>query len=172
MNKPSPVLPIAHAGLKIMIILNWVMAAFILALLFAAPTREWIIKSLDLSGSPDAERVVWSFRMIAALGLVSVPFNYVVLKRLLAIVDSVRDGNPFVAVNASRLQTIAWCMAAVQILSMSIGALGKSISTPEHPVQLGAGFSVNSWLAVLLTFVLARVFAEGTRMREDLDGTV
>ena len=27
-------------------------------------------------------------------------------------------------------------------------------------------------LAVLLTFVLARVFAEGTLMREDLEGTV
>ena len=28
------------------------------------------------------------------------------------------------------------------------------------------------WLAVLLTFVLARVFAEGARMRDDLQGTV
>jgi hypothetical protein len=28
------------------------------------------------------------------------------------------------------------------------------------------------WLAVLLTFLLARVFAEGTLMREDLEGTV
>jgi hypothetical protein len=31
---------------------------------------------------------------------------------------------------------------------------------------------INGWLAVLLTFLLARVFAEGTRMREDLEGTV
>ena len=28
------------------------------------------------------------------------------------------------------------------------------------------------WLAVIMTFVLARVFAEGTLMREDLEGTV
>ena len=35
-----------------------------------------------------------------------------------------------------------------------------------------AGFSINGWLAVLLTFLLARVFAEGTLMREDLEGTV
>ena len=28
------------------------------------------------------------------------------------------------------------------------------------------------WLAVLLTFLLARVFAEGTLMRDDLEGTV
>jgi hypothetical protein len=37
---------------------------------------------------------------------------------------------------------------------------------------LDAGFSINGWLAVLLTFLLARVFAEGTLMREDLEGTV
>jgi hypothetical protein len=33
-------------------------------------------------------------------------------------------------------------------------------------------FSINGWLAVLLTFLLARVFAEGALMREDLEGTV
>jgi hypothetical protein len=170
MKTPSPVLPIAHTGLRIMI--NWVMAAFLLVLLFVVPMKEWIISSLDLAGSPEAGRVVLSFRLIASLGLASVPFNYIVLKRLLAIVETVRDGNPFVSLNASRLQTIAWCLAAVQVLSMVIGAIGNSISTPAHPVKLDAGFSFNGWLAVLLTFVLARVFAEGTRMREDLDGTV
>jgi len=40
------------------------------------------------------------------------------------------------------------------------------------PGPLDAGFSINGWLAVLLTFLLARVFAEGTLMREDLEGTV
>ena len=39
-------------------------------------------------------------------------------------------------------------------------------------LDLDLGFSVTPWLAVLLLFVLARVFAEGTRMRSDLDGTV
>ena len=39
-------------------------------------------------------------------------------------------------------------------------------------LDLDAGFSINGWLAVLLTFLLARVFAEGTLMREDLEGTV
>jgi hypothetical protein len=31
---------------------------------------------------------------------------------------------------------------------------------------------VTGWLAVLLLFVLARVFDYGTRMRDDLEGTV
>ena len=100
------------------------------------------------------------------------PLNYVVLKRLLAIVETVREGDPFVAANASRLQTIAWSLLALQLFSLVIGAIGKAVSTPAHPVHLDAGFSINGWLAVLLTFLLARVFAEGTLMREDLKGTV
>jgi Protein of unknown function (DUF2975). len=81
-------------------------------------------------------------------------------------------GDPFVAANASRLQTIAWALLALQLFSLVIGAIGKAVSTPAHPVHLDAGFSINGWLAVLLTFLLARVFAEGTLMREDLKGTV
>jgi hypothetical protein len=100
------------------------------------------------------------------------PLSYVVLKKLLAIVETVRAGDPFVATNAQRLRAIAWALFTLQILSIVIGAIGKSVSTPAHPVHLDAGFSINGWLAVLLTFLLARVFAEGTHMREDLEGTV
>ena len=106
------------------------------------------------------------------LGLIAIPLNYVVLKRLLAIVETVRAGDPFVAANAARLQAIAWALLALQLLGIVIGAIGKAISTPAHPVHLDAGFSIAGWLAVLLTFVLARVFAEGALMREDLEGTV
>jgi len=60
----------------------------------------------------------------------------------------------------------------MQLLGIVIGAIAKSISTPAHPVNLDAGFSITGWLAVLLTFLLARVFAAGAVMRDDLEGTV
>jgi len=109
---------------------------------------------------------------LIGLGLASIPLSYVVLKRLLAIVETVRAGDPFVAANAHRLQAIAWALLALQLLSLVIGAIAEALSTPAHPLNLDAGFSINGWLAVLLTFVLARVFAEGTLMREDLERTV
>jgi hypothetical protein len=111
-------------------------------------------------------------RVVATLGLVTIPLNHIVLTRLVAMIGTVRAGDPFVAANAGRLQTIAWCLLALQLLSIVIAAIGKAVSTPAHPVDLDAGFSVNGWLAVLLTFVLARVFAEGALMREELEGTV
>jgi hypothetical protein len=148
------------------------MGAAILALLVVMPNEQWIMSAFKLSPSPDAERLVMGLRVVAVLGLAVVPLDYLVLKKLLAMVETVRSGNPFVATNAQRLRVIAWALLALQILSIVIGAIGKSVSTPAHPVHLSAGFSINGWLAVLLTFLLARVFAEGTHMREDLEGTV
>jgi hypothetical protein len=168
----SAALPIAYVVLRILIVLNWLYGAAILALLVVLPNRRWIISALDLAASPDADRVVWGLRIIAVLGLAAVPLHFIVLKRLLAMVQTVRAGDPFVAANAYRLRAIAWALLAVQLLSLVIGGIGKAISTPAHPVHLDAGFSINGWLAVLLTFILARVFAEGALMREDLEGTV
>src|SRR6185436_446870 len=138
MSKPvssSAALPIAHVVLRILVVLNWVMVPLILALLFVIPNREWIMSALKLDPSLEAERVVMGLRAIAALGLAVVLLNYGVLKHLLAIVKTVRQGDPFVAMNALRLRTIAWILFTLQLLSIVIGTIGKSISTPEHPVR-------------------------------------
>src|ERR1041384_3391691 len=104
----SAALPIAHFVLRVLIVLNWLMGAGILALLVIMPNKQWIMAAFKLSPSPDAERLVMGLRTIAVLGLVAIPLTYVVLKRLVAIVETVRVGNAFVAANAKRLQTIAW----------------------------------------------------------------
>jgi hypothetical protein len=158
--------------LRILIIANWLMGGVILTLLLALPNERWIMSAFHLSPSPDASRLVMGLRAVAVLGLAAIPLHYVVLKRLLAIIETVREGDPFVASNAQRLQTIAKALLALQLVSIAIGAIGKAVSTPAHPVDLDAGFSISGWLAVLLTFLLARVFAEGTLMRDDLQGTV
>jgi hypothetical protein len=173
MTRPySAALPIAYVVLRILVVLNWLFGAAILALLLLLPNERWIMSAFELTASPDTDRLILGLRAVAVLGLAAIPFNYLVLKRLLAMVGTVRSGDAFVAANAARLQAIAWALLALQLLSMVIGAIGKAVSTPAHPVHLDAGFSINGWLAVLLTFVLARVFAEGASMREDLEGTV
>jgi hypothetical protein len=172
MPHQTAALPIAYVVLRILIVLNWLYAAAIVTLLLVMPHEQWIMKSFNLSPGAEAERIIWGLRAVAVLGLVAVPLNYMILKRLLAMVETVRAGDPFVAANAYRLQAIAWVLLTLQILSMIIGGIGEAISTRAHPVDLDAGFSISGWVAVLLTFILARVFAEGTLMREDLEGTV
>src|SRR2546425_6579626 len=165
-------LPIAYAVLRILIVVNWLMGAAILALLVFMPNEQWIMAAFKLSPSPDAERLIMGLRAVAVLGLVGIPLNYVVLNRLLAIVLAVRAGDAFVAANAVHLQAIARALLGLQLFSLVIGAIAKSVSSPAHPIPLDAGFSISGWLAVILTLVFAPVFAEGTLMREDLEGTV
>jgi hypothetical protein len=111
-------------------------------------------------------------RLVMVLGIAAVPVAHVVLTRLLAIVGTVADGDPFVTENAARLKKIAWALLGLELLHLAVGAVVAGASTREAPLDLGWNFSVTRWLAVLLLFVLARVFEQGSLMREDLAGTV
>jgi len=174
MTKPqSTALPIAYVLLRILIVLNWFFGACILALLtYTFINEPWMVRALGMSGFTPERWVMMAMRGIAALGLVAILLNNELLKRLLAIIVTVRQGAPFVAENAYRLNAIAWLLLGLQVLSMVIAAIGKTIAAHGNPFHVDAGFSVAGWLAVILTFVLARVFEEGALMREDLEGTV
>ena len=121
---------------------------------------------------PANARLVSGGRAIMVIGIGSTPFAHILLTRLLAIVETVRLGDPFVAGNAARLQTTAWALLGLEVLHLVVGAVAAGASTEAQPLDVGWTFSVTGWLAVLLLFVLARVFDYGTRMRDDLEGTV
>jgi hypothetical protein len=159
--------------LRLLIILNWLYGGCILALLVTSFVNEsFYMRALHLGSLAENPGLVWGLRAIAALGILTVPINLAMLKRMVAMIETVRTGDPFVSENAYRLQAIAWFLLALQVVGLVIWAIGKTVSTPAHPLHLDAGFSPAGWLSVIMTFVLARVFAEGTLMREDLEGTV
>lgn len=168
----SAALPIAYVVLRLLIVLNWLVGAAILALLVVMPNEQWIMSAFKLTPGPDAERLILGLRAIAVIGLITIPIHYVILKKLLAMVETVRIGDAFIAANARRLQAIAWALLVLQLLGLVIAAIAKMVSSEAHPLDLDAGFSVNGWLAVLLTFVLARVFEEGARIRHDLEAMI
>jgi hypothetical protein len=174
MTKPgSTAPPVAYVSLRILIVVNWLYGAAILGLvIFANSYPAWFMKAIDGPPGMDPKPVMIALTAIASLGLLAVPLNHLILTRLLRMVETVRRGDPFVAANAYRLQAIAWALLALQVLSIVIGSIGKAISSRGFPIHLDAGFSASGWLAVILMFVLARVFAEGTLMREDLEGTI
>ena len=166
-------LGLSRTVLRILMTLNLLMGVGELALLVASvvdPELLW----RALVGFP-AERIpslALGLRTIVVLGIAAVPITHTVLARLLAIVDTVGVGDPFVVENAMRLQKIAWAVLALELLHLVVVAVAAGVSTPEVPIDIGWNFSVTRWLAVLLLFVLARVFEAGARMREELEGTV
>ena len=120
----------------------------------------------DLDG---ATLLVW-MRVAAGIGLLMVPLFHIVLTRLLAIVDTVRLGDAFVPENAVRLKQAARAALGLQLLDLAFGVLASALSSGK--AQIEWSFSVTSWILVVLLFVLASVFEQGARMRQDLEGTV
>jgi hypothetical protein len=173
-SKPSSIaLPTAYVVLRILIVLNWIYGVAILGLvIFANANPAWFMRAIDVPAGLEPQPIMIGLTAIATLGVLAVPLNHLILTRLLRIVETVGRGDPFVAANAYRLNGIAWVLLALQLLSMVIGFIGKTISSKDFPLHLDAGFSINGWLCVVLAFVLARVFAEGALMREDLEGTI
>jgi hypothetical protein len=169
----SDALALSRRILRLLTALNLLMGVLILALLVASLiAEEPVMRALGISPGPDSASLIVGGRLIMVFGIVAVPITHLVLTRLREIVETVKAGDPFVVDNAARLRMIAWSLLALEVLHLVIVAVAANASTPTTPLDVGADFSVTRWLAVILLFVLARVFETGARMREDLEGTV
>jgi DUF2975 family protein len=161
----------ARAVVRALIILNLLVGIGIFALFVASLVAGDFVFAALGAGRANA-RLIIAMRLIMAIGIGAAPLTHILLTRLLAIVETVRRGDPFVAGNAARLQSTAWALLGLELLHLAVGAIAAAASSPSHPLDLDWNFSFTGWLAVLLLFVLARVFDHGTRLRDDLEGTV
>lgn len=94
------------------------------------------------------------------------------LRDLKRIIDSVGHGDPFVPVNAVRLARMGWLTIAIELLSIPVGGVGEWMAQTIKGATSDFGIDASGILLALILFILARVFREGARMREDLEGTV
>src|SRR5690349_9190776 len=105
----STLLPVAYIVLRILTLLNWLYGVAILGLVvFANTNPAWFMRAIDVPAGTDARRIMMGLTAIAMLGVLAVPLNHLILTRLRRMVETVSRGDPFVAVNAYRLNAIAW----------------------------------------------------------------
>jgi hypothetical protein len=155
--------------LRILNDLSAVAIGVALVVSFVAP--EFLFRALGLLWPPSSA-AAFAVRGIMVVGIAGAFVVHRVLTLLLQVVESVQTGDPFVLDNAERLRSIAWWMLGGELLHLVVGALARLASTPAQELDLDWNLSFTPWIAVLLLFVLARVFAHGARMREELEGTV
>ena len=166
-------LVVSEKVLKLLIKLNFLYGFFIAVLFIVsliAPGPAF--HALGVRGNTDSSTLILGMRAIMVLGVCVVPVANIILTRLLAFVESVGHGDPFVAENAKRLQLIAWAALGVELIHVAIVIIAARVSSPAQPLHISWNFSVGRSLAILMLFVLARVFDQGASMREDLAGTV
>ena len=159
--------------LRALVVVNAVYGLAILILLVGSlVAEEAVMGALGVKPAADREVMVRGMRLVAFLGILAVPLIQVILNRLLSIVDTVRAGDPFIIDNARRLQTIARILLGIQLLHLVIGVVAARTKSQVQQLDINWSFSITPWIAVLLLFVLARVFEHGARMSADLEGTV
>jgi len=165
------VLGVSRILLTIARLLNFAVGAAFLAMLAASFLFEPSFREYFGRESLDPDVILPVMRVWVLAGLPMFAAVHVMLSRLLAMVETVRAGDPFVPENAVRMRTIAWCLLVVQLFELACGIFIAILS------RAGADIgdwdpSLSGWVAVLLLFVLARVFEEGARIRADLEAMV
>lgn len=118
--------------------------------------------------------------------IVAIPMGIVALGAVIFIIDRLRRifmtltaGDPFVPENAGHLRAIAGGIAAYQLLSYaSHGVIALVFTLSGNPVETASriapefSFNLGGWFAVIAFFVLAEVFKEGARMRDEQKFTI
>ena len=170
---PYPALALSSTVLRVLTKLNLVLGALIMALLIASLVAgDLVMRALGVPPGLSGVTLFIGMRLIMVIGICAVPLVHFILTRLLMIVGTVSTGDPFVVANAARLQAIAWALLTLELTHYVVGAIAAGVASAGVPLDISWGFSLTRWLAVLLLFVLARVFEQGARMREELEGTV
>lgn len=160
--------------LRVVVWGNWVCAAgFVLALLLSLPFGSLVEAKLiaKYGAGLDLFQTMLALRVLFLIGIAACGVAWVIAARLLAMIATAARGEPFTAANATRLATIGWALLAWQVLDLAVGAVAAWVSA------LGVEFatwtpSVGGWIAVLLAFILARIFAHGAAINDELEGTI
>jgi|ERR1051325_8435871 hypothetical protein len=166
------VLGISRALLRIGRVLNLATGALLVVMFLASFLFEPAFREFFSKRPPalDPGLLMPTLRAWMLLALPMVAAVHLLLSRLLAMVETVRLGDPFVPENAARMKTIAWCALALEAFHLAFGAMAALMNAAGSNIQWH--FSLTGWLAVLLLFVLAGVFEEGTRIRADLEAMI
>lgn len=166
-------LALSRTALRILIKLNVILGILIFGLLISSLIAGgFVMRALGVIPTPDSGRLIFGMRGIMVIGILAVPVVHFVFTRLLAIVETVKAGDPFVGENATRLQAIAWAIVGLELMHVAVVILANGVAVGTQKVDIGGKFSVTPWLTILLLFVLARVFDQGARMRDELEATV
>ena len=152
---------------------NWIFlvavgAGLALSFIFAADFAAMLTSSHSVN---ELAALMTGLRWLMVVGVVMAVAIVILLRSLANIIGTVADGDPFIVINARRLETIGWALLVLQLLDLMCILIDQRFPSLGSAAPNGS-VSVGGWLAVLMVFVLSRVFAAGSAMRDDLAGTV
>lgn len=136
--------------------------------------RAELAAEIAKAGAPPLSAWVVFAAMLVGGALLYLGWRF--LKELLGIINSVGEGDPFRPDNADRLSRMGWIMVIAQLVVLPLTGiahwLAPFLDKAGRHMEIDGGLDGGSILLILILFILARVFREGARMRDELEGTV
>ena len=171
--REDPLLGVARAILTFLMGLAIFVGAVLLlvvpAVLF---NQEAVVIELGKTGNAIDGDMIGAILAILGLVVFMAVVAFFFVRHLRRIVDTVRQGDPFIPVNALRLRAMAWLSIVMQLAALVAGALSMWLEEASKDLEANFDVSIGGILLPLVLFILARVFRRGAEMREELEGTV
>ncbi len=95
----------------------------------------------------------------------------VVLNRLRRVFETLIVGDPFRPQNVGRLRVVGFALIALEVLGHIVHWL-TDLFVRGRANGFSLSVNLTGWFAILVVFVLAEVFREGARLRQDADLTI
>jgi hypothetical protein len=92
-----------------------------------------------------------------------------ICRQLRQILATLASGDPFVPENAPRLSKIAIAIGLTEIARILIALI---VGTTVDGARLNLSIDIIPWAAIAALFILAQVFREGTRLRNEEKFTI
>jgi len=94
----------------------------------------------------------------------------VIVRQWQGIFATLMAKDPFDPVNVTHLRIIALALAGIEIGRYAVFVARAVLRPGGHGLQ--PGLSLTAWFSVLVVFVLAEVFREGSRLRREAELTI
>lgn len=159
---------LGFANVFVMIGVIFTGLAFLVSLVSPDTTADLVDGLTNEATDPAGLSVLLSQRVVYLAGFVATLSTWWILNRLRRMFLAVNRGDAFERANVGRLQGVGLGLIGVQ-LSAALLALTVPegvIADLDYSVDLGA------WLGILIVFMLAEVFRQGSAMRDDAQMTV
>jgi len=124
------------------------------------------------------EGLAWQVVAPALIGMaIGISGLLIIIDRLRRLFASFRSAEPFRKENATHLRVIWVTMAVLELsryalLLLTGGLLALFGQPPTLRGSLDMRVNVTAWIAIFVLIVLAEVFREGARLREEQDLTI
>jgi hypothetical protein len=165
------VVEIVHAALWTLLALQVLGGCFyLLAEPFGVNILHLVPQVVHITGIPHFSGESPAVLGVLAFSILYVGVLLIVFSRLRRVLDALTRGDPFNPANVGRLRTIGLALVGLEAVGYLTRLTTRWFVRTEEPWR----FSLNAtgWFAILVVFVLAEVFREGARLRQEAELTI